>query len=65
MHKPKSKGRLERWVDRVSKSFDKWFDDREKKYANYAQEEDEEPCIWEMNELFGFSNNPKNLKRFI
>jgi len=39
MHKPK--GRLEKWIDRLSNSLDKWFDNREKKCANYAQESDE------------------------
>lgn len=43
MHK--SKGRLEKWIDRLSNSLDKWFDDREKKCANYAQESDEAAAV--------------------
>lgn len=71
MHKPKSKGKLERRIDHLAKSFDRWFDNRQKKLKERYGEADTEledmlrDTLFEINEMLGFKSDPENLKRFI
>ena len=71
MHKPKSKGKLERRIDCLAKGFDRWFDNRQKKLKERYGEADTEledmlrDTLFEINEMLGFKSDPENLKRFI
>ena len=71
MPKPTPKGRLERWIDRFVKCFDRWFVNREKtlkeKYGEGDTEIGDMICdtFFEINEMLGFKSDPKNLKRFL